>query len=172
MQKNGASKMMKFVFCICITVLGVFMTFFYNPSGAEEKMVNETMKQETSSEEDVKEKVTFVHAENELQLPNTENVSDEEAYNKGMDAELYFSNTSVIDQGNLPLEVHAVLVNSAQKYLNRSGYEDVSELYVEEESYIEDETYIVFSCYMDGYSEKLRIEFDFNDSNLKFSIIN
>lgn len=169
MQNSSASKLIKFVFCICITILGVFMTFFQKGSDQNEKEnVSEISVIEMESKE---ENNVFEHAENTLQLPDTENMSEDERYYSGMDVELYFSNTAVIDQGNLPLEVHAVLVKSAQKYLNRSGYEDVSELYIDEESYVEEDTYIAFSCYMDGHAEKLRIEFDFNESNLKFSIV-
>jgi len=103
-------------------------------------------------------------------LPDYENKSANETYTEGIPVEVYFSNTEVIDKGNLPIEAHSMLPLSAQRYLNRSGFEDVTELYVDEESYRETENEISFCCYMDGYRERLRIAYNKNESQLEFSI--
>lgn len=165
-MNRGEKKFFSFVFWILITVFGVYMTFFAKKESPDQK------EPEVSEEKMIDEKSEkFVETQEYISLPEEVNDSENETYSEGMQTEVYFSNTTVIDEGSLPLEVHSILVKSAQKYLNRSGYEDVTELYVDDESYIEDGEHIAFNCFMDGHSSQLRIVFEINDSKLKFSII-
>lgn len=162
-MNRSEKKFFSVIFWIIITIFGVYMTFFAKkdsqdqgePEVSEEKMSEEKM----------------VETQEDITLPEEVNSSEYEMYSEGIETELYFSNTAVIDEGALPLEVHSILVKSAQKYLNRSGIDDITELYVDEESYIEDKDHIAFNCFMDGHSSQLRVEFEINDSKLKFSII-
>ncbi len=153
MEERNIRRLVTLVFCIGMTVLGVYMTFF---GGKQEKKSNEEGTEELYQEG---------------RLPEVENSSAFEQYGNGAGTDIYFSNTDVIDQGNLPLEVHAKLAEAAGRYLDRSGYEDVTELYVDDGTYVEDEAYTAFECYMDGYTAKLRITYETGDSILKFSIV-
>lgn len=167
MNKSNEAKIIKLFFCLAIAVLGIYMTFFNNDGNK-----NEAQKYENDViEENQEAEMIFEQAQDPNNLPEYENESSSELVSEGMVEKVYFTNTSVIDEGKLPVEVHSVLVSDAQKYLNRSGYEDVTELYIDEESYIEEDNFIAFNCYMDGYSEELRIVFERTEGNLKFSIV-
>lgn len=164
---NSGKKLLLLAFWIAIAIFGIYMTFF---SKEESESMDESFVEKEINEIET-ENAIFSESQDLTSLPMDENVSGDEMYIEGMETQIYFSNTTVIDEGNLPLEVQAVLVNSTQKFLNRSGYEDVTELYVDEESYIEDKEHIAFNCFMDGHTSQLRVIFEINSSNLKFSII-
>lgn len=171
MQKNG-NRLFKFAFCIVLTVWGIFTTFFSDRLVTKDNLTiggSEVVDMQEMNENG--EYKMFEQAQDLDNLPDVENISSDENYSVGIDSSIYFSNMEIVDQGNLPLEVHAVLVDSAQKYLNRSGYSDVTELYVDEESYIETEEQIAFECFMDGYSTRLRISFVIGENCLKFSLV-
>ena len=59
---------------------------------------------------------------------------------------------------NLPLQAQAELAVNIQTYLERSGYGDVTELYIN--NYTEDGQNITIQCNMDGYADELLIEYD------------
>lgn len=167
MNKANGVKAVKLFFYLAIAILGIYMTFFREEKSKEKISVHES----DSVKENQEKTMIFEQAQKLGSLPLYENESSSELATQGIVEQIYFANTTVIDEGKLPTEVHAVLVSTAQKYLNRSGLEDVTELYIDEESYIEDEHGIAFNCYMDGYSKQLRIVYERVEGNLKFSIL-
>ena len=178
-DKNGL-KIFILIFCIGVSILGIYMQFFgmdriTKKDGAEgtQETDRENMdpgdKEKTNGTE--KTESTERNVFDMADLPDTENESADETYTGKQEITVYFSNTEKLDQGHLPLSVQAELTEDAQKYLKMYGYGDVTELYIDEESYSEDEEAVRFQCFMDGYQDKLQIEYTFGDSTLRFSII-
>lgn len=155
MSRNSEKKIFIFAACCAASILGVYMTFFYK--GQEEALkYKEIDYQEKQLSELVKEVVDEMYVE------------------EGMtQSRVYFSNTKCLDEGNLPLEIHSVLVLDVQEFLETNGYKDVRELYLVEESYMETEESISFLCLMDvdGYEEKLQIEYLFGEDSLNYHIL-
>lgn len=167
-MKKNSRRMFIFVFCVLLTILGIYMTFFFDRT----KMSKESMFHAGEKTAYVQKEDTEVgeNTAGTVTLPDYDNKSADETYTDGVAVEVYFTNTNIIDQGNLPLEAHSILALSSQRYLNCSGFEDVTELYVDEDSYKETEDEIVFRCFMDGHKEYLRIVYDKKESQLEFSI--
>ena len=82
---------------------------------------------------------------------------------------VYFENTAELDAGNLPLQAQAELAVNIQTYLERSGYGDVTELYIN--NYTEDGQNITIQCNMDGYADELLIEYDGEEKHLSYCIV-
>lgn len=169
-MKKNSRRMFIFVFCVLLTILGIYMTFFYDRTKkSKESMFHDGEKTAYVQKEDT-ELEEGLNGDGTVILPDYDNKSANETYTEGIAVEVYFTNTDVIDKGNLPVEAHAILPLSVQRYLNRSGFEDVTELYVDEDSYEESEDKISFDCFMDGHKEYLRIVYDKKESQLEFSI--
>lgn len=148
------------IYCAAI-ILGVYMTFFNKTP--EEDNVNEKVEDEMMIQG-----VDY----SDKKLPDVENETSGERYGNGaFNDMLYFSNTTELDEGNMPLEAQAILVEETQHFLNLNGYGDVTELYIYEESYEESAEKISFICFMDGHEEALQIEYWFNESYLKYYIL-
>ena len=171
-ERNG-KKVFLLAVCIAATLFGIYINFFSGDAEDKEPRENRSNQFTRESEEELEmehqEKVTADSGSTEL--PESRNESSNETYTEGTAVSIYFANTDVLDQGNLPLSVQAVLVSRAQIYLNRSGYEDVTELYVDESSYVETSANIAFNCFMDGYTQQLHIEYRIRESSLEFSIL-
>ena len=167
MQNRDMKNVLLLILCIAATVIGIYMTFFHSSTSDEDipYINNVSQNKETEMEEYVETPTE------EVSLPDYENDSLNETYTDGTEITVYFENTDVIDQGNLPLGAHAILCSSAQKFLKRSGYDDVTELYVDEESYKEGDKEITFRCFMDGYTQQLGITYDVSEQMLRFNII-
>lgn len=167
---------------IAAIVLGVYMTFFGSETPGEAVMDDHTKEQraqeglgdsEEQRLEGREEMQEDRHNYLNQKLPTEENETAPESYNGDQkDIHVYFSNTNALDSGNLPSQAQSLLVRGAQKFLNHSGYADVTELYIEDESYQEDAEKISFLCYMDGYQEVLRIEYHFQEKELRYYIEN
>lgn len=159
-MKRNEKRVLELVIYLALIILGGYMTFFNNPMEKEDNMMEQT---ETVSGTNYLGK----------ELPESENVSADEIYNdNGVESiSIYFSNTEKLDQGNLPLEAQSILVTDVQKYLNVMGFDDVTELYLHEESYVESDDKISFICFMDGHKEALQIEYDFDEKCLKYYIL-
>lgn len=171
MKKKGTIQLIKLVVCAAATVLGIYMSFFYEKKEATPEQNPQTVIQgenETMVEKEFEENTEYLaHQET---LPDYDNESSNEIYAEGTNIEVYFTNTDILDQGNLPLAAQSELTFDVQRFLNRSGYEDVTELYVDDTTYEENEKKISFNCFMDGYAEQLRIVYDIENSQLQFGI--
>lgn len=165
-MKKKENKLMIFIVCILLSIFGIYKTYFGDRKAEAEW--------NTAAVEKTREKEDLVteQGENEMvTLPKSNNKSENAIYTEALPVEVYFSNADVIDEGNLPLEAHKILAVSTQKYLNRLGYDDVTELYVDETSYVEEEEKIYFNCFMDGHKEQLRIVYNKEYSELEFAIL-
>lgn len=165
MNKSG-KMIFKLAISITAIIFGLYMTFFHD---------NSLQSKEDNSEIEGTEEMKM--GQNGLdysctELPMEDNESEFELYDSdAQNIEIYFSNTEVLDSGNMPLEAQAVLAGEVQTYLIQSGYADVTELYIDDESYFESEEKLVFDCYMDGHGEMLQIEYWFQNQTLKYYII-
>lgn len=163
-------------FSVAAIVLGVYMTFFEGSTNQNQDASvkeNGNMKQEISTEEGGRMERTDDHDYEGKQLPMVENETAVESYNNGKtEIDIYFANTDRLDQGKMPMEAQAVLCEDVQRYLKHSGYADVTELYINDESYQEDAEKITFVCFMDGYEETLQVEYWFEEQTLKYFILN
>lgn len=163
-------------FSIAAIVLGVYMTFFNDKMNPEKEMNVEESRnidQEKNAEESEQVEATNDFDYTKKTLPLVENESEDETYNNGkLGIDIYFSNTDKLDQGTMPMEAQAVLCEEVQRYLIHSGYDDVTELYIDDESYIEDPEKISFVCFMDGHEETLQIEYWYKEQTLKYFILN
>lgn len=171
MNKSG-KMIFKLAVSITAIIFGLYMTFFHDNSlqGKEDSDAVESRAEMLEDTEKMKmgqNGLDYSHTE----LPMEDNESEFELYGSGtQNIEIYFSNTQVLDSGNMPLEAQAVLTGEVQTYLIHSGYADVTELYIDDESYSESEEKISFDCYMDGYEEMLQIEYWFQNQTLKYYI--
>lgn len=159
--KRNTRRVLELVVYLAAIILGGYMTFFNNPM--EKK------------EENVMGQVETMDGMNYWgkELPESDNVSADEVYSdkEVENISIYFSNTAKLDQGNLPLEAQAILAADVQKFLNVMGFEDVTELYLYEESYMESNEKISFICFMDGHREALQIEYHFEEKCLNYYIL-
>lgn len=178
MNKNSNNyKVIVLIVCIAASILGVYMTFFHKKS-SEKKEEMKIEKEETMGMADTMASFTEdgndseqIYANLTQKFPDTYESMDE-TYNGGkIPVEVYFTNTRKLDESLLPWEAQAILASEVQTFLTHRGYEDVTELYVDEESFEEDKDHIVFECYMDGYEEKLQIEYLVEESLLKYHIL-
>lgn len=162
----------KLVISIVAIVIGIYMTFFYKDD-SEDTFVEQTNGTEEIEESEENEEITMQdnHDYSERKLPESDNNAENETYNEGYTSDIYFSNTEKLDSGKLPLEAQARLVDDADRLLKRSGYEDVTELYIDSDSYQETEQYIKFRCFMDGYEDQLEVQYSFDEKTLNYSLI-
>lgn len=165
-MKKKENKLMIFIVCVLLSIFGIYKTYFGDRKAVAER--NTDTWEKTMKKEDL---VTEQGEKEMITLPKSNNKSENETYTEALPVEVYFSNADVIDAGNLPLEVHKILAISTQKYLNRLGFDDVTELYVDETSYVEEEDKIYFNCFMDGHKEQLRIVYNKEYSELEFAIL-
>lgn len=173
---RSGKQLFKLTLSIAAIVLGVYMTFFNDRTESdhdESAGESQNIGQEISTEEKNQMVTTNVHDYAGKELPEVENETADETYNNGRsEIDVYFANTECLDQGRLPAEAHAVLCEEVQRYLKHSGYDDVTELYINDESYQEDDEKITFVCFMDGHEETLQIEYWFEEQTLKYFILN
>lgn len=173
---RSGKQLIVLAFSVAAIVLGVYMTFFAgNTNQDQDAGVEESgnMEQEISTEGSGQMERTDDYDYAGKQLPIVENETAVESYNNGKtEIDIYFSNTERLDQGKMPMAAQAVLCEDVQKYLKHSGYADVTELYINDESYQEDAEKITFVCFMDGYDEMLQIEYWFKEQTLKYFILN
>lgn len=172
MKDRDSKKLFIMIMCICLSIFGLYMQFF------REKKVETKVETSTNIKADNREyqKETEIMSQDpndflKQDLPNVENDSVNETYTDGQLVDVYFSNTEVLDTGNLPLAAQKVLSGETQKFLYRNGYEDVTELYVDSDSYKETKENIVFNCFMDGHEEMLQVLFQFDESKIKLYIL-
>lgn len=169
MNRSG-KKVFLLVVYIGASILGLYMTFFYK-NDADDNLTNISQVMESEINEEQIIVGTDIDMSTESQeLPDYENLSDAETYTDGISTEVYFANTEVIDNGKLPMSVHSILTTAVSKYLKRSNYKDVTELYINEESYKETEEKITFNCFMDGYQEQLQVIYEISEGRLLFAI--
>lgn len=172
--RNNRKLLMLVLSCAAI-ILGIYMTFFQK----EERMdSSQGAEKETGAVGDIREEERENSMDNKKydysgrELPTEDNESGNENYNGGKsEIDIYFSNTAVLDGGSMPLEAQKVLCSEVQKYLRHTGYADVTELYIDDESYAEDMEKISFFCFLDGHAEKLQIEYWFTEHTLKYYIV-
>ena len=162
MANRSAKKVLLLGVYLAAIILGLYMTFL-NKEDTEQHLTDQKGGEAVSKGHDY----TY------LEFPDMENESADELYKEVGEEEVnvYFSNTDLLDNGSLPLEVQLVLAQATEAYLSERGYEDVTELYIEEDSYEETEKGIVFVCYMDGYTDTLQIEYKFEENKLIFCIL-
>lgn len=171
MYGTSGKTILKLILAVAAIILGLYMTFFHS-SDNDKQVETESNPNEISITNTEQEKESLnIYDYSDKELPMSDNVSEDEIYSEGSSIEVYFSNTAALDQGNMPLEVQKILSVRVQKYLYINGYDDVTELYIDEASYVETEQTISFLCYMDGYVEQLQIEYEFADQELKFAVI-
>lgn len=171
----------KLVLGIAAIVIGIYMNFFYKSDEANEKTVTgyeketgELVKSKSEESESEESEATVMpdnHDYMEMELPESDNTAENEVYNDGYASDIYFSNTKKLDEGNMPLRAQARLVTDVDKVLKRSGYEDVTELYIDDESYQETDEYIVFRCFLDGYADQLEVTYSIDEKTLNYNII-
>lgn len=167
---RSMKKVLMLAVYLAAIILGIYMTFFH-------KTVVDITEEQNIQQELVEERggsmIDGGYDYTDLEFPDMENESVDELYSAegSFVASIYFSNTEKLDNGVMPLEVQAKLVQHAQEFLEESGYEDVSELYIEENSYEENEERITFLCYMDGYEEIFQIEYNCEERSLAFCIL-
>lgn len=173
MGDRSSKRIFYLILLIGLSVFGIYMNFFHKPDKKEEETSVWELTESKDSNEigDTEDMALDMYDYSNKALPDVENKTIEGEYSEGRNIEIYFENTNVLDEGSLPGEVHANLTAAAQKYLFHNGYDDVTELYVDEESYAENEESIVFECFMDGYEKKLQIKYVMDESKLKFAII-
>ena len=149
-MNRNSKKMLKLAVSIGMIVLGVYMTFFRDVGT---NTVRNTHDYSMTTE-----------------LPDEENLSESDTFNgEKKDVYVYFENTAELDAGNLPLQAQAELAVNIQTYLERSGYGDVTELYIN--NYTEDGQNITIQCNMDGYADELLIEYDGEEKHLSYCIV-
>lgn len=170
MANRSAKKVLLLGVYLAAIILGLYMTFF-NKSDSELDLKED--KEQSSTGQIGEDAVSIGHDYTYLEFPDTENEAADELYTEAgvEEVNVYFSNTDSLDNGSIPLEVQAVLAQATETYLNERGYEDVTELYIEENSYKESESRIVFVCYMDGYADALQIEYKQEENRLVFCIL-
>lgn len=168
MKKKRTFQLIMIAFCLIISIFGIYFQFFDKKEKGKEK--NQEI-EEVKEKENVKEKNTNEFDYSNKDLPKTENESDEETYSEGMNIEVYFTNTDILDKSSLPLGAHSKLCESSQRFLRHLGYDDVTELQILEDKFVDDEEEVSFRCSMDGYEEQLEIKFLKGDSKLKFCIV-
>lgn len=166
----------KLVLGIAAIVIGIYMNFFYKSDEADEKTVTGYEKETGESEKSKSEESEATvmpdnHDYMEMELPESDNIAENEVYSDGYISDIYFSNTKKLDEGKMPLKAQARLVTDADRILKRSGYEDVTELYIDDESYRETDEYISFRCFMDGYTDQLEIKYSIGEKTLNYNII-
>ena len=167
---RSAKKMLLLAGYLAAIILGAYMTFF---NKMDIGLESEEYQEQSSTEQIGANNVNKGHDYTYLEFPDMENEAEDELYRETRieEVNVYFSNTDLLDNGSMPLEVQAVLAQAAETYLSERGYEDVTELYIEENSYEENEIEIVFVCYMDGYEDALQIEYKFEEKKLIFCIL-
>ena len=176
-MNRNSKKMLKLAVSIGMIVLGVYMTFFRDVG--TNKVRNTDLQTEQQGEQQMEEQAMIRDKHDysmTTELPDEENLSESDTFNKSdtfnrekKDVYVYFENTAELDAGNLPLQAQAELAVNIQTYLERSGYGDVTELYIN--NYTEDGQNITIQCNMDGYADELLIEYDGGEKHLSYCIV-
>lgn len=174
MEGKGIKKMLIIIGCFAISVIGLCMQFFYKGDSSSNVDKNaEEQRNGDETEQLESETVVYEYDYLNTELPTEENESSNELYmgDGGKAAKIYFSNTGLLDQCSMPIAAQAELVEAAQAFLNLNGYQDVTELTVDNDEFIDDDKNVSFTCNMSGYEEKLQVTFSKSESKLMFAIV-
>lgn len=182
MEKRNGYKVFILIACIGLSLFGLYMQFIHKSGDPKETKPKDTNQQteyqtgteagsgnDSEAEENTGTENPYDYSQKEL--PDTDNESQDETFTYKNDIHVYFTNTELLDNGNMPLAAQAELSEDVQRYLNLHGYGEASELSVDPDTYIEDGEHIEFLCDMDAYEDRLMVEYSFTESKLKFSII-
>ncbi len=156
MKNEQSKRLFRAILCVIIAIFGLIFTF---GSGNGE----ETEMREKNTG---KEKNHYEYRQEEL--PTYENESENEIYTEGRELNVYFTNTEKLDNSSLPLAVHAVLCQEAQKYLDANGFENISEIRILEDGFKDGENSVTFQCSLPGYEEILVVSYQKERNALKF----
>lgn len=141
-MNRNSKKMLKLAVSIGMIVLGVYMTFFRDVG--TNKVRNTDLQTEQQAEQQMEEQAMIRDKHDysmTTELPDEENLSESDTFNgEKKDVYVYFENTAELDAGNLPLQAQAELAVNIQTYLERSGYGDVTELYINNYTEMTDRT--------------------------------
>ena len=161
-MNRNSKKMLKLAVSIGMIVLGVYMTFFRDVGTNTVRNTDlQTEQQAEQQAEQQMEEQAMIRDTHDYsmttELPDEENLSESDTFNgEKKDVYVYFENT-------------AELAVNIQTYLERSGYGDVTELYIN--NYTEDGQNITIQCNMDGYADELLIEYDGEEKHLSYCIV-
>lgn len=177
---NSLKKVIIIVVCFAISVIGIYMQFFYKEKG-KDNLENSTEisvgidKKTEAGTEQIKEDSTVVYEYDysNQELPTEENESSDELYmgNGGDAAKIFFSDTEKLDQCSMPMEAQADLVDAVQRFLIINGYENVTELHIDNEQFVDNEKVVSFLCEMQGFDEKLQVTFSKTEGKLSFAFV-
>lgn len=174
-MNRNSKRMLTLAVSIGMIVLGVYMTFFRDVGTNTVKSIGRQTGQQTAQQvEQQTEEQVMIRDKHDYsmvtELPDEDNLSEGDTFNgEKKDVYVYFENTAELDAGNLPLQAQAELAVNIQTYLERSGYGDVTELYIN--NYTEDGQNITIQCNMDGYADELLIEYDGEAKKLSYCIV-
>lgn len=159
MKNKQSKRLFRAILCIIIAIFGLIFTFG-SGNGEETEMGEKNTGMERNHYEYRQE-----------ELPLHENESENETYTEGRELNVYFTNTEKLDNSSLPLAVHAILCREVQKYLDANGFENISELKIQEDGFEDGEKSVTFQCSLPGYEEILVVSYQKERSRLKFEIM-
>lgn len=167
LKEKRSKQVCKIAFCVVISVFGLYFSFFGKSTDKKEKVDVENVEESKESKES---NMNFENDYKDKQLPDVENESND-TYTDGNQTKVYFTNTSKLDASSLPISVHEVLCEKTQCYLYSCGYDNVTELVINEEDFIDNEDEVTFLCEIPESEEKLRISYDKKDNRLQFESV-
>lgn len=169
MKEGKQKKLLILIVCIFLSLIGIIMTLTKNNTSTENEETSELSMQESEVNESTSEHVTEekISEYDTTTLPDVDNDSDDSV---NIYTTVYFTNTDILDSSSLPIEAHSVLVENADKFLKLNGYENVTELVVDNETFTDNDTRVDFNCFMEGHEEVLGVTFLKDTGELSFSI--
>ena len=173
-NKKGISQIFIVVVCIAAAIIGLGMRVKESKDSKDGELPPEREHDEiveVVNTESTEEFYPYNYAQQDL--PDTENLSDDEMYSENAKKlpVIYFTSTELLDQCSMPLEVQAALVSNTQDYLNAAGYKDVTELAIDNDSFIDNDEKVAFRCAMGNHKEQLQITYIKNESRLYFAFV-
>lgn len=172
MTGRNNKKLFMFAISIVAIIVGIYMTFIHRkiPEEKDTAMYTEKAEQERKAGGRLETENSYDYTGKVL--PTEENDSNGDLYNGGkVNVEVYFSNTELLDTSDIPLNAQSILCSEVQAFLMRRGYDDVTELYIDDESAKVEDGITSFECFMDGHAEKLLVEYRKEEAVLKYYIV-
>lgn len=159
MRDKQSRRLFTAILCIIISIFGLIFTFG-SGNGEEEENEEKNSRREGKNYEYVQE-----------ELPQDENESQDETYTDGKRIMVYFTNTEKLDESSLPLAVHAILCQEAQKHLEAGGFENARGLRILDDRFSDSKDAISFQCEIAGYEEMLEVTYKKGERKLKFETV-
>lgn len=170
MRDKRSKQVFIVAFCVLISVIGIYIQFIKKDTDIKDTQENaETVTEKEVETENESTQNEYDYSNKEL--PAVDNESDAETSTDGEDIKIYFTNTQKLDDSDMPFNVQSVLSLDTQRFLYQNGYQDVTELAVDDSGFIDNEDEISFLCSMKDYEEKFKVLYDKSENKLKFSIV-